>query len=1678
MTTPNARQVVSFLFCDQVGSTALLEQLGEAANDEFRRDLFATLRRPIEVFGGIEVKSQGDGLMVAFPSGPTDAVSCAVAMQRAADALAGRDRRVPVAIRAGVATGEVTVEDDDYFGRPVVEAARLCGAAQPGQVLATATVVALVEPDLAARATAVGGLLLKGLTDPLPSVSFDWANVDHTSSGPIAVPPLLDPTGLLPFVGRAEEQSAFDEVWSMVDAGRAGVITVAGPAGTGKSRLVAVAARSLASRHHLVALAGSARSDPLADALRWWARASSAEVVRSTLGPLAPAVAARIPAVALQLSTLAPLDQVDVVTAESTGEVDLDHLVGSERPVDPIVAGLVAVAARTPVVLLIDDAEMSTPATAEDLATLLELAPGGMMLVVAFREAVSGSPLVDVLAKIAGLAHSRSLVLAAWEPEQTVEAVTSLIPGLDRPDALALHEAAHGNPARVSELAAAARSGGTIDEVVASVQPFKGLVPYGTGDGEVFFGRDDDIAALLGKLASTRLLTVTGPSGAGKSSLVLAGLVPAIARGALPGSESWPLAIVEASRDDPQAVARALDGLPAEGGMLVVDQAEELLPSSAVDPRHRVVDQLLAAIADPGRSVRAILALRADRYGDLTVHPALAAAVERDHVLVGPMRPDQLMGVVSGPAQQAGLRVESGLAELVVTDAAAEPGALPLVSHALRETWRRRRGSTLTIADYREAGGVRGAIAFTADDLVRGLDADGQRLLRLLFIELAEVTHTGEPARRRLARATIADLLSATTAEVDAVLGRAIDARLVVSDGEHVQISHEALLREWPRLRGWLEEDRDRIRRRRAVAEQAAEWDVGGRQPSDLLGGGRLELARDDLAAGTEGWTNLVQEYIEESLAARQSAQEAERAQLIVQRRSNRRLRILLGSVGVLLAASVVAGVVAVNARGTALDQADLARAEQVRADEQAELADQQASRAEESARDAQESARLADARRLTGESAAFDSEPQLELLTAVEAVGVERLPAAEARLLGALARSPSVIRYLSGPLPNSGSVASPGLAVFDDRRSGLVDGGAVTTWEYEGAGPATVQRWPEISDATAIVRSIAGLLVSEGSSVTVLGADAVAGNNVTLSGDVERMASSPNGVFVVVYLSTGEVALIEASESGELVVRQVVAPPSAFVASPGQPIIDAMAAAVAAADDGRFAAIGGSTVFEWDANGVALASVDTPGTGSGLAYFAGELARLVDGLMVPLAQLPAPFDPAEISGTQFEPDAPGATDEFLPTDEFAPLDVSFSFLAPQGPVVGLSPGGGERVASLFGGTSIGLVDSDDAESAGAFERVVDPGLGFLSAVSIAPDGRSALVAGDEGVALVALDGRSSLERSSIALGDAIFTGAVPPSVSPDGSRLALLSGAGLEITSQVVDLATGEPIGEPVLGRAGFLDDRTVVSGAIEPEGLVLQNIDAATGTPTGSETLIPEFSPGNVASEDAPGGRIIIEGSFGGEPDTALVFVERGPIAEWRTLDELGLFGGSDQVALRPGHDEVFAVRGGLLERVDLERRTVEPIPIAGTDLEQLAFAGDGATLFVSSGNRVLSIDVSQPELEAPTLLAALSDGVSQLTADETGSRVAAITPRGQALLDAATGEVFGLGQLSAQQVDFLPTGDLLVVDSTTARVIGLDTDRLVTIACEVAGRVQTPEEWERYGPQDAPYAPACAD
>jgi len=297
--------------------------------------------------------------------------------------------------------------------------------------------------------------------------------------------------------------------------------------------------------------------------------------------------------------------------------------------------------------------------------------------------------------------------------------------------------------------AAPAPSGQDMAPSSDAMCPYKGLASFGRSDSSLFCGRERLVATLVTKLAVNRFLAVIGPSGSGKSSLAAAGLMPALAAGALPGSDRWRCVLFRPGSDpmtnlvaafarltgqSPSALRQQLDrdgglreGLAAgvldeaqPGGgrlVLIVDQFEELF-TACRDPETRAeFTRLLTSGVDDDSAVSVVVIMRADYYGACAEHPDLAAVMGRSQVLVTAMTDADLRRVVTEPARRAGLTVESGLAETICQDAAAQAGALPLVSTALLETWAARSGATLTLAGYLMAGGVRGAVARLAESV-------------------------------------------------------------------------------------------------------------------------------------------------------------------------------------------------------------------------------------------------------------------------------------------------------------------------------------------------------------------------------------------------------------------------------------------------------------------------------------------------------------------------------------------------------------------------------------------------------------------------------------------------------------------------------------------------------------------------------------------------------------------------------------------------------------------------------------------------------------------------------------------------------------------------------------------------------------------------------------------------
>ena len=314
--------------------------------------------------------------------------------------------------------------------------------------------------------------------------------------------------------------------------------------------------------------------------------------------------------------------------------------------------------------------------------------------------------------------------------------------------------------------------------------------------------------------------------------------------------------------------------------------------------------------------------MRADFYGELSAQARLAEAVASNQVLLGAMSEDELRRAVTEPARLAGLRLEPGLVDVVLGEVAGEPGALPLLSHALRATWERRDGRTLTIDAYRASGGVTSAVAQSADALVETVPAADRGILRNVFLRLTELGDGVDDTRRRV---PIAELVpgDVTDDTVRALLDRFADARLLTLGDGTAEVAHEVLIREWPTLRGWLEEDREGLRLHRRLGDAARIWDAAGRDATDLYRGTRLGAALEWAQAQPEALNATERAFLDASVA---ESERERRAQL----RANRRLRALLAGAGVLLAAAAVAGLLALRESANARDSARTADAQRL----------------------------------------------------------------------------------------------------------------------------------------------------------------------------------------------------------------------------------------------------------------------------------------------------------------------------------------------------------------------------------------------------------------------------------------------------------------------------------------------------------------------------------------------------------------------------------------------------------------------------------------------------------------------------------------------------------------------------------------------------------------------------
>jgi WD40 repeat protein/DNA-binding SARP family transcriptional activator len=491
--------------------------------------------------------------------------------------------------------------------------------------------------------------------------------------------------------------------------------------------------------------------------------------------------------------------------------------------------------------------------------------------------------------------------------------------------------------------------------------PFKGLAFFDVEDADVFFGRERLVAEMVARLAGAPLMGVVGPSGSGKSSALRAGLLASLAAGVLPGSENWGLALLRPGAHPMTALERATAGVAPGARMIVaVDQFEETFTACGDESeRAAFLDALVAAARDVRRRSLVLIAIRADFYGRCAAYPELARLVGANHALVGPLRRDELRRAVELPARRASLHVEPDLVDALITDVEGEPGALPLLSTSLLELWQQRDGRRLRMSAYEQAGGVHGAVARLAERAYERLDPQRRELARQVMLRLAGEGEAGLVVRRRV---PLDELRGAGVAEVLDVLA---DDRLVTIGEGQVEVAHEALLREWPRLRGWLEEDAQGRRLHHQLRGAAHDWEAGGRDAGELYRGARLAAALDWSAAHNAELMPTERAFLDDSRAASE--------------RSQRRLRAGLAGVATLLVLAVIAGFVALEQRAHA-----------------------------------NAAATAADAQRL-GARALVESDLDTSLLLARQGVKLDDSVQTRGNLLAALAKSPAAIGVLRG---------------------------------------------------------------------------------------------------------------------------------------------------------------------------------------------------------------------------------------------------------------------------------------------------------------------------------------------------------------------------------------------------------------------------------------------------------------------------------------------------------------------------------------------------------------------------------------------------------------------------------------------------------------------------------------
>lgn len=699
---------------------------------------------------------------------------------------------------------------------------------------------------------------------------------------------------------------------------------------------------------------------------------------------------------------------------------------------------------------------------------------------------------------------------------------------------------------RTGGVPAGARST-VISAEVEIVNPYKGLRAFSEADVSEFHGREILTGQLVQAVEGSRFVIVVGASGSGKSSVVRAGLISQLRRGAIEGSDEWfvtavtpgvrPFEQLEAGllkiavnpperllaqlEDGERGLARTiLRVLPDDDSelLLVIDQFEELFTLTDEDTRNLFLDALASVVEDESSRTRVVCTVRADFYDGPLSHPAIGDLVKEHSVPVSPMNRVELADAIATPAQRVGVTLEPGLTARLVADVTGSPGSLPMLQYTLTELFDDRDASVMTEAAYDALGGISGAIAARAEDLYTQLDGAQEEAARRLFGRLVSLGEGTEDTRRRVSQDDLSDD-PPTRAVIDAY-GK---ARLLAFDRNPqtrvgtVEVAHEALIREWPRLRVWVDEDRDQLRALNHLTTAAQAWDQRGRETADLYRGARLDTANQFTTTHTD-ISALETEFIDASTT------DAETEQLR-QRRTNRRLRNLLIAAAVLLIVAVGAGVLALDNSRNADSSARAAVLSAADAGEQRTLAEDRA--------------RETELDRLVAASSEVAVENRsLAVLLALEANRLRPDSASAQAVFESVAGTPAPLRLLEVGEFDAIDVSADGSAV------GVASFGLVRV--FDAATGAEIGE-PAEFEATRPILAVTGggrrWVAADTSSGRFVVRDTISGQvlrEAEVGGVISALLISPDGEFVATVSSSDALGAVTAVRAGALALWEV----------------------------------------------------------------------------------------------------------------------------------------------------------------------------------------------------------------------------------------------------------------------------------------------------------------------------------------------------------------------------------------------------------------------------------------------------------------------------------------------------------------------------------------------------------